>query len=78
MSCRRYKHSRKPDELYDIIEACSPGPFLELFARGRRPKWVTWGDQAEEYEPTWPTYPNHSASERPKKGQAVDLFEGVE
>lgn len=38
---RRRDHSRKPDELYDIIEACSPGPFLELFARNTRSGWST-------------------------------------
>jgi N6-adenosine-specific RNA methylase IME4 len=38
--------SRKPDELYPIIEACSPAPYLELFARGERQGWTTWGDQA--------------------------------
>ncbi|TCJ11521.1 S-adenosylmethionine-binding protein [Parasulfuritortus cantonensis] len=54
------EHSRKPDELYDIIEACSPGPYLELFARGTKPGWVAWGNQAEEYQPNWPTYSNHS------------------
>jgi N6-adenosine-specific RNA methylase IME4 len=58
---RKREHSRKPDELYDIIEACSPGPYLELFARGPRRGWATWGDQAEKYVPTWPTYANHSA-----------------
>ena len=42
---RKREHSRKPDELYPIIEACSRGPFLELFARKRRPGWVAWGDQ---------------------------------
>lgn len=41
------EHSRKPDEQYPIIEACSPGPFLELFARGAaRPGWVSWGHEA--------------------------------
>lgn len=54
------EHSRKPDELYEIIEACSPGPYLELFARSSRPGWTTWGNQAEEYFPDWPTYANHS------------------
>src|SRR5438067_2385479 len=54
------EHSRKPDELYALIEACSPGPFLELFARGSREGWRSWGDQAEEYAPTWATYANHS------------------
>lgn len=56
------EHSRKPDELYPLIEACSSGPFLELFARRTRKKWTAWGNQAESYEPTWPTYSNHSKS----------------
>ena len=56
------EHSRKPDEQYQIIESCSPGPFLELFARGPRKGWITWGNQSEEYAPTWPTYANHSQS----------------
>jgi N6-adenosine-specific RNA methylase IME4 len=37
----------KPDELYPIIESCSREPFLELFARQRRPGWVSWGDQLD-------------------------------
>jgi N6-adenosine-specific RNA methylase IME4 len=43
---RKREHSRKPDELYDIIERCSPGPYLELFARHQRKGWLQWGDQA--------------------------------
>lgn len=63
LSSRKREHSRKPDEQYDIIEACSPGPFIELFARGDRKKWVGWGNQADDaYEPTWKTYANHSRS----------------
>jgi N6-adenosine-specific RNA methylase IME4 len=42
--CKR-EHSRKPDEIYDIIERCSPGPYLELFARHFRPGWTQWGDE---------------------------------
>jgi N6-adenosine-specific RNA methylase IME4 len=45
---RKREHSRKPDELYDIIEACSPGPYLELFARFRRPEWSQWGNENVE------------------------------
>ncbi len=61
LAARKREHSRKPDELYDIIESCSPGPYLELFARGTRPGWVSWGDQADEtYKPTWATYAHHS------------------
>lgn len=54
------EHSRKPDEQYKIIEACSAGPYLELFARGCRKGWSAWGIQAERYYPDWPTYSNHS------------------
>ncbi len=57
---RKREHSRKPDELYDIIEACSAGPYLELFARGTRPNWIAWGDQAEAYALTWATYRHNS------------------
>jgi N6-adenosine-specific RNA methylase IME4 len=66
---QKREHSRKPDELYDLIEACSPGPFLELFARGQRKKWSQWGKQVEEYSPSWPTYSNHSQSK--KKGDST-------
>ena len=58
------EHSRKPDEMYDLVEACSSGPYLELFARGTRPGWTAWGNQSETYEPDWPTYSNHSGSAR--------------
>lgn len=44
---RKREHSRKPDELYDIIESCSPGPYLELFARRRRNGWTSIGDEVE-------------------------------
>ena len=54
------EHSRKPDELYSIIDACSWGPYLELLARGPRQGWSTWGVQEEDYAPTWKTYANHS------------------
>ena len=61
---RKREHSRKPDELYPVIETCSPGPYLELFARGERPKWSSWGNQADAaYRPDWPTYKHTSALE---------------
>lgn len=57
------EHSRKPDEIIPIIEACSAGPRIELFARGDRDGWDMWGDQAgADYEPTWSTYANHTAA----------------
>lgn len=65
MASRKREHSRKPDEQYQIIEACSPGPYLELFARGTRPGWSYWGDQADEsYAPSWATYSFNSHSEK--------------
>ena len=64
MQTRKREHSRKPDEQYDLIEQCSPGPFLELFARGTRPGWTYWGDQADEsYKPSWNTYAYNSSVE---------------
>ncbi|MFZ3310329.1 MAG: MT-A70 family methyltransferase [Xanthobacteraceae bacterium] len=61
LATRKREHSRKPDEQYGIIEACSSGPFLELFARGTRKNWAMWGNQADEnYRPTWKTYAHHS------------------
>ncbi|MGH2429400.1 MAG: MT-A70 family methyltransferase [Candidatus Limnocylindria bacterium] len=46
LATRKREHSRKPDEVYGIIEACSPGPFLEMFARYPHPRWSAWGDEA--------------------------------
>lgn len=41
----RGRHSEKPDEFFEIVERCSPGPYLELFARKQRKDWTTWGDE---------------------------------
>jgi N6-adenosine-specific RNA methylase IME4 len=60
---RKQEHSRKPDEAYDLIESCSPGPFLELFARERRSGWTQWGDEVDTYLHTRPlhkAYNGHS------------------
>jgi N6-adenosine-specific RNA methylase IME4 len=45
---RKREHSRKPEQLYDIVEECSPGPYLELFARHCRDSWHQWGDELAE------------------------------
>jgi N6-adenosine-specific RNA methylase IME4 len=45
---RKREHSRKPDEIYNLVEACSPGPYLELFARFRQPGWHQWGNEDVE------------------------------
>lgn len=41
----RTPHSVKPDSFYELVERCSPGPYLELFARRKRPSWHHWGNQ---------------------------------
>src|SRR5262245_60647209 len=48
IATRKREHSRKPDELFPIIESCSSGPYLELFARHRRKGWKVWGNEAPD------------------------------
>jgi N6-adenosine-specific RNA methylase IME4 len=50
LATRKRGHSRKPDEQYQLIESCSPGPYLELFARERRDGWTAWGNQPDHSE----------------------------
>jgi N6-adenosine-specific RNA methylase IME4 len=72
LKSRKREHSRKPDEQYTLVESCSSGPYLELFARGQRKNWVGWGNEADElYKPTWNTYSNHSRSQ-------AELFLGAD
>lgn len=62
LATRKREHSHKPDEIYPVVEACSFGPYLELFARGSRENWTVWGDEAGiSYKPQWPTYACNSA-----------------
>jgi N6-adenosine-specific RNA methylase IME4 len=60
LSAAKLEHSRKPDGFYNLIEACSRGPFVELFARGCRPGWTVWGNQADAYNIGWDTYRHNS------------------
>ncbi|MGY6276045.1 MT-A70 family methyltransferase [Methylomonas sp. MgM2] len=73
ISSQKREHSRKPDEQYKLIESCSPGPYLEMFARGNRPNWSCWGNQADDYVPTWDTYNNHSQAKNDESDQ-LSLF----
>jgi len=57
-----------------LIEACSSGPYLELFARGSRLNWSCWGNQSEDYFPEWETYKNHS--QNGKKGSKIVIPNG--
>ena len=60
---QKREHSKKPEELYDIIEACSPGPYLELFAKRKQEGWTQWGNEVNNYKLTWPTYTYNSHSQ---------------
>ncbi len=61
---RKREHSRKPDEQYAVVEGCSSGPRLEMFSRGVREGWISWGNQADpSYKPNWKTYPYNSSQQ---------------
>jgi N6-adenosine-specific RNA methylase IME4 len=65
LATRKREHSRKPDEQYDLIESCSLGPYVELFGRGTRSGWATWGNEADDsYAQTWTTYAHRSRAKR--------------
>jgi N6-adenosine-specific RNA methylase IME4 len=49
LATRKREHSRKPEEIYDLVQSCSPGPYLELFARQRMKGWRSWGDEVDRY-----------------------------
>lgn len=58
---RKEEHSKKPDAVYDLINRCSPGPFLELFARQKIEGWTQWGNELETYQPPpYPAYNGHA------------------
>jgi N6-adenosine-specific RNA methylase IME4 len=63
LATRKREHSRKPDEMYELVEACSPGPYLELFARGKRDGWSAWGKEVDSYNISWSTYAHNSRLE---------------
>ena len=64
---RKREHSRKPHEIYKIIEGCSPAPYLELFARERVPGWTPWGDEVETYMLNPKVFPGYNGN-----GQTID------
>ncbi len=69
---RKREHSRKPDEQYDLIESCSPGPYLEMFARYARPGWQAWGNEAaDDVEP-------RGQSHRGYEGGKIEEFPTLE
>ncbi len=48
IEAKRTEHSVKPQEMYDVVELVSTGPFLELFARNGREGWTSWGSEATQ------------------------------
>lgn len=71
---RKEEHSRKPQEAYRIIEQCSPGPYLELFARERRIGWTQWGDQVDSYQDTRPDHKGYRrAVNQPEARQQIAI-----
>ncbi len=71
------EHSRKPDEIYRIVEQCSPGPFLELFARNIRPGWFHWGNEiavSDNGLQVRRKYSHATYKLKPEKDELSDLF----
>jgi N6-adenosine-specific RNA methylase IME4 len=74
---RKREHSRKPDEVYEIVEACSPGPYLELFARYPREGWSAFGNEAgPEITPRGKQHSTYRGGEIQAGQQRLDV-EGV-
>jgi N6-adenosine-specific RNA methylase IME4 len=73
---RKQEHSRKPDEQYDLIRRCSPGPYLELFARKKVEGWTSWGDQAETYEDNRPQHQGYTPTANGKSSSSSRLLPG--
>lgn len=75
-STRKREHSRKPDELYKIIKECSPGPYLELFARYPQKGWQVWGDEADkDIRPRGKQYSIYRGGIISKEPNAMSLFD---
>ena len=84
LETRKREHSRKPDEQYELIESCSPGPYLEMFSRYPRDGWAVWGDESDVetvprgrvhrgYDPEQLMLPELSSNERMDKATADEV-----
>jgi N6-adenosine-specific RNA methylase IME4 len=63
MATRKREHSRKPSAAYNLIQRCSPGPYLELFARDRVPGWTQWGFEVDSYTDKRDVHPMYDSDE---------------
>lgn len=69
------KHSAKPPQFMDMVESVSPGPYIELFARTRRPGWQSWGNEIDNAPGTTPAcslWPIHTQLHRTRKGDEYE------
>jgi len=64
IATRKREHSRKPSGVYALIKRCSPGPYLELFAREQVAGWTQWGDEAESYLKSRNVHPMYDSDEK--------------
>jgi N6-adenosine-specific RNA methylase IME4 len=64
LATRKREHSRKPSAAYNLIQRCSPGPYLELFARDRVPGWTQWGLEKDSYTDTRDVHPMYDSDEK--------------
>lgn len=71
LATRKREHSRKPAEIYDLIAQCSPGPYLELFARERIAGWQQWGDEVDTYLSNRPRYPGYTGPLATTAGRSI-------
>jgi N6-adenosine-specific RNA methylase IME4 len=68
ITSRKGVHSRKPSAVYDLISRCSPGPYLELFARERMDGWTQWGDEVDTYPPNRSLEPPEHGAQQSTSG----------
>src|SRR5205085_7154100 len=74
ITSQKREHSRKPDELYSIIEQCSPGPYLELFARRSRRGWKQWGNEISTAETVYELWNNEEGAGGQDRTDARSLY----
>jgi N6-adenosine-specific RNA methylase IME4 len=43
------EHSRKPDEVAELLLKHCSGPHLELFGREPRAGWIVWGAETQKF-----------------------------
>jgi N6-adenosine-specific RNA methylase IME4 len=77
IAAQKREHSRKPREVYPIIEACSPGPYLELFAREQIPssRWWQWGDEITTYGHNPKIFPGYQGNDQAIQDGSLSLMQ---